>query len=197
MKLETLSGEFIRLEPLSLDRHFRDLCEVGLDADLWRWTTACISTASDMRKYLETVCEEQHRSISLPFAIIDKQSNKAIGSSRFANISAEHRRVEIGWTWIGEKWQRTSVNTETKFLMLQHAFEIWKCQRVELKTDLLNTRSRAAIARLGAVEEGVLRKHQITELGRARDTVYFSIINNEWPQVKGNLKNKLQERTNS
>lgn len=194
MKIEPvmLDGELVRLEPLSLEKHFEGLCEVGLDQDLWLWTITKVKTPDDLREYLKTALNEQERDISLPFATIEKEFGKVIGSTRFGNIDAANKRVEIGWTWIGRNWQRTFVNTEAKFLMLQHAFEVWKCQRVELKTDLLNLRSRAAIARIGATEEGVLRKHLITQNGRARDTVYFSIIDDEWQQVKQNLKTKLK-----
>jgi RimJ/RimL family protein N-acetyltransferase len=115
-----------------------------------------------------------------------------VGSTRFGNIEPDHRRVEIGWTWIGRDWQRTAVNTETKLLMLTHAFETWGCVRVELKTDALNARSRAAILRIGAREEGTMRQHQVTESGRLRDTVYFSILDREWPEVKRGLEDKLR-----
>ena len=108
------------------------------------------------------------------------------------NIDRTNRRVEIGSTWIARAWQRTAVNTEAKYLMLRHAFELWKCMRVELKTDALNQRSRNAILRLGAKEEGTLRRHLITWTGRVRDTVYFSILNEEWPSVKKTLESKLQ-----
>ena len=191
-----LEGDLVRLEPLSLDKHFEAFCEVGLNPDLWQWTVANIATSADLQKYLETALEEQRRGVSLPFATVEKRSGRAVGSTRFAEISVEHRRVEIGWTWIGKNWQKTFVNTEAKLLMLRHAFEIWKCQRVELKTDSLNSQSRRAILRLGATEEGVFRKHLITQSGRIRDTVYFSIVDDEWPQVKANLENKLKERTN-
>lgn len=187
-----LNGEFVRLEPLSLERHFADLCEVGLDADLWRWTVNQIVTAENLREYLATALEEQAKGAALPFATIEKQSGKAVGSTRFGAISRENKRVEIGWTWIGKNWQRTFVNTEAKFLMLRHAFETWNCNRVELKTDLLNSRSRNAIRRLGAIEEGVLRQHMLTDAGRVRDSVYFSIVRDEWHTVKSNLLIKLK-----
>ena len=118
-------------------------------------------------------------------------SGKVIGSTRFGNIDAANLRAEIGWTWITPAFQRTAVNTEAKLLMLTHAFETWKCIRVELKTDALNERSRAAIKRLGATEEGIFRKHMICDTGRFRDSVYFSIIDTEWPMVKENLRGKL------
>jgi len=114
-----------------------------------------------------------------------------VGSTRFGNIDRENRRVEIGWTWIGRRWQRTVVNTETKYLMLRHAFESLGCVRVELKTDILNQTSRRAILRLGAKEEGILRRHMITDSGRIRDTVYYSIIDVEWAEVKVRLEAKL------
>lgn len=191
-ELPIFEGSFVRLEPLSLAEHFDDLCARGLDAELWRWTTASIKTKDDLKKYFETALDKQQSGLSIPFAIVEKQFRRAVGSTRFGNIDLTNKRVEIGWTWIGKDWQQTFVNTETKLLMLKHAFEIWKCQRVELKTDVLNTRSRAAIIRLGATEEGILRKHLITQAGRTRDTVQFSILDDEWPRVKTNLETKLK-----
>lgn len=191
----TLEGEFVRLEPLSLEKHFADLCAVGLDAEIWRWSPKQIKTEADLQNYIETALDEQRRGVSLPFATVLKETGKAIGSTRFGNIDAANKRVEIGWTWIGLEFQRTFVNTEAKFLMLRHAFETWNCNRVELKTDALNERSRRAILRIGAKEEGIFRKHAVTDSGRLRDTVYFSILDDEWAlEVKENLQNKLQAR---
>jgi RimJ/RimL family protein N-acetyltransferase len=188
----TLEGRHVRLEPLSLDHH-ADLCAVGLDEELWRWIPTQVRTASDMRAYIELALRTQAEGSALPFATIDRASGGAIGSTRYGNIDRLHRRVEIGWTWIGRPWQRTAVNTEAKYLMLRHAFETLGANRVELKTDSLNERSRRAILRLGAVEEGVFRKHMVTESGRVRHTVYFSIIDEEWPAVKARLEGKLGE----
>jgi RimJ/RimL family protein N-acetyltransferase len=115
-----------------------------------------------------------------------------MGSTRFANLDRANRHVEIGWTWLGKKWQRTAANTEAKYLMLRHAFETWGCLRVEFKTDSLNERSRAALLRIGAKEEGIFRNHLITWTGRIRHSVYYSIIDSEWPAVKAHLQNKLQ-----
>ena len=123
---------------------------------------------------------------------VEKSTGTIVGSTRFGNIDRHNRRVEIGWTWINPRWQRTAINTEAKFLMLRHAFETWRCVRVELKTDVLNEKSRAAILRLGAEQEGVLRQHQITDSGRFRDTVYFSIIDTEWEAVKKVLLSRLE-----
>lgn len=189
-----LEGEFVRLEPLTLG-HLGGLCEVGLDEELWRWTAADIKTREDLEKYVRVALDEQKRGISLPFATVEKSSKKIVGSTRFGNIDVKNRRVEIGWTWIGKNWQRTFVNTEAKFLMLRHAFEVWKCIRVELKTDVLNEKSRTAIKRIGAKEEGILRKHLIADSGRVRDTVYYSLLEDEWQDVKMNLEAKMNSKS--
>jgi RimJ/RimL family protein N-acetyltransferase len=185
-----LEGRHVRLEPLSLAHH-ADLCAVGLDEDLWRWIPTAVRTADDMRAYIELALRTQAEGSALPFATVEQESGKAIGSTRFGNIDRANRRLEIGWTWIGRQWQRTAVNTEAKYLMLRHGFETLGAMRVELKTDALNARSRRAIGRLGAVEEGTFRKHMTTESGRVRDTVYFSIIDTEWAGVKARLEGML------
>ncbi|MEW5979990.1 MAG: GNAT family protein [Acidobacteriota bacterium] len=186
-----LKGRYVRLEPLSL-RHLPDLSKVGLDPELWRWTPSQVSTVQEMEAYIRAALEGQAAGSTLPFATVDKDSERTIGSTRFMNIDRDNRRVEIGSTWIAPAWQRTAVNTEAKLLMMQHAFETWRCIRVELKTDLLNERSRQAILRLGALEEGTLRNHMITSTGRIRHTVYYSVIESEWPVVKRNLQNRLE-----
>jgi len=127
------------------------------------------------------------------FATVEQDSGRVIGSTRFMNIDRVNRRVEIGSTWIALPWQRTAVNTEAKYLMLRHAFEVWKCMRVELKTDALNQKSRNAILRIGAKEEGTLRRHLLTFSGRVRDTVYFSILDDEWAEVKARLEARLAQ----
>jgi len=193
MKIESivLEGEAVRLVPLEI-KHLGELYEAASDKSLWLWTTNIIETKDDLQRYVETALDEQTRKVSLPFVKIEKSSNRIVGSSRFGNIDVKNRKAEIGWTWINPQWQRTVINTEAKLLMLAHAFEIWNCVRVELKTDVLNEKSRRAILRLGATEEGVLRRHLITDAGRFRDTVYFSIIGSEWQQVKANLNEKLR-----
>jgi RimJ/RimL family protein N-acetyltransferase len=191
IKPVTLEGKFIRLEPLSLE-HNAGLCEVGLDEELWRWTTQPVRTAEEMRAYVQAALDEQARGAALPFATIEKPSGRLIGSTRYGNIDRANRRVEIGWTWLGLKWQRTAANTEAKYLMLRHAFETWGCIRVEFKTDSLNEKSRAALLRIGAEEEGIFRNHMITSTGRFRHSVYFSIINSDWPAVKARLEQKLE-----
>ncbi|HTK81708.1 MAG TPA: GNAT family protein [Bacteroidota bacterium] len=189
----TLEGNHVRLEPLGLEHHAA-LCEVGLDQELWKITMTLIRTSDEMKQYILTALSEQREARSLPFAIIEKQSGKAIGSTRYGNIDVINKRVEIGWTWIARKWQRTAVNTETKYLLLTYAFETLGCIRVEFKTDSINSQSRNALLRIGAKEEGILRNHMIAPGGRLRHSVYFSIIDSEWPQAKKNLERKLQRQ---
>ena len=186
----TLAGRAVRLEPLG-SAHLEGLCEIGLDEALWRWTLGHVRTREEMRAYLEVALNGRTEGTTLPFAILAQPSGQVVGSTRFGNIDRENRRVEIGWTWIGRRWQRTAVNTEIKYLMLRHAFESLGCVRVEFKTDTLNQTSRRAILRLGAKEEGILRRHMITDGGRIRDTVYYSIIDGEWAEVKARLEAKL------
>src|SRR5205807_5422281 len=185
-----LEGAHVRLEPLA-KTHLAGLVEVGLDEELWRWIPAPVRTQEEMAAYIETALDEQARGVALPFAIVEKSTGHAIGSTRCGNIDRTHHRVEIGRTWVAREWQRTAMNTEAKYLLLRHAFETLGCMRVELKTDSLNERSRAAILRLGAREEGIFRNHMITACGRVRHTVYFSIIESEWPAVKTRLETKL------
>jgi RimJ/RimL family protein N-acetyltransferase len=140
-----------------------------------------------MGSYIGEALQAQAAGKALPFAVIDRSTGRAVGSTRFGNFEPAHRRVEIGWTWLGTPWQRTAFNTESKYLLLTHAFETLGVNRVEFKTDALNEQSRKAILRLGAVEEGVMRRHMVARNGRVRDSVYYSIIAGEWPDVKTHL----------
>jgi len=189
----TLEGAHVRLEPLA-KAHLAGLAQVGLEEELWRWIPVPVRTVEEMATYIETALQEQERGVSLPFALIEKAAGRAIGSTRYGNIDRTHRRMEIGWTWVAREWQRTAVNTEAKYLLLRHAFETLGCIRVELKTDSLNEKSRAAILRLGAREEGIFRNHMITANGRIRHTVYFSIVDSEWLEVKARLESLLLSR---
>ena len=182
-----LEGEHVLLEPLSLD-HLDDLARVAFDEEIWRWTSERAMSPGELRAYVERALSAARTGSVLPFATFSRTAGRAIGSTRFATFEPANRRLEIGWTWIGREWQRTVVNTEAKFLMLAHAFEKLGCVRVELRTDTLNERSRAAILRIGGREEGVLRKHAITSTGRVRDDVYYSILDDEWPAVKDRLR---------
>ena len=185
-----LEGTHVRLEPLGHE-HFDDLVEVALDPEIWRWTTERALSPEELRAWIDRALAARATGTAMPFATVALPHGRAIGGTRFATYSAADRRVEIGWTWIGRAWQRTAVNTEAKYLMLRHAFETLGCIRVELRTDVLNDRSRAAILRIGAKEEGILRKHSLTANGRARDTIYYSILDDEWPSVKAGLEGRL------
>jgi RimJ/RimL family protein N-acetyltransferase len=185
-----LEGRHVRLEPLA-PAHFDGLWEIARDPELWRWTQAQIKTREDLDRYLNLALDWQRAGTALPFATCSRADHKPVGSTRFANIDKPNRHAEIGWTWIGKPWQRTAINSEAKLLMLRHAFEVEGCIRVELKTDVLNQQSRTAIRRLGAQEEGIFRHHNITESGRIRDTVYYSVLEAEWPAVKKNLEARL------
>jgi len=147
-----------------------------------------------MAERIEELLAAEAAGSDLPLVTVERASGTVVGSTRFMNIDAANRRVEIGGTWIAPAWQRTALNTEAKYLMLRHAFETWQCVRVEFKTDALNTQSRKAILRIGAKEEGTLRRHLLTWSGRYRDTVYFSILDDEWPAVKANLERMMGMR---
>jgi RimJ/RimL family protein N-acetyltransferase len=186
-----LQGRHVRLEPLTSE-HAAGLAEVGLDEDLWKWIPTPVCTPEEMSAYVQTALQDQAAGTALPFALIEKSSGRAVGSTRYANIERVHHRLEIGWTWVARPWQRTAINTEAKYLLLRHAFETLKCMRVELKTDSLNARSRAAILRIGATQEGIFRNHMMTATGRVRHSVYFSIVDSEWPEVKARLEARLR-----
>src|SRR5271163_664571 len=190
-----LEGGVVRLEPLERG-HESALWDVARDhaEDIFRWISYRMHTPEDFHQFVEAALAEQGRKESVVFVTVERSSRRIIGSTRFMNIDFKHRRVEIGSTWIAPAWQRTAVNTEAKYLMLRHAFEVWKCFRVELKTDALNQKSRNAILRIGAKEEGTLRRHVLTWTGRVRDSVYFSIIDSEWPEVKQRLEGKVDAK---
>jgi N-acetyltransferase len=194
----TLEGSVVRLEPIR-EAHAETLWEVAKAdvEDIFRWIPYAVRTREDFTKLVAKALDEQRRGESVVFATVERSSGQAIGSTRFMNIDRGNRRVEIGSTWIAPAWQRSAVNTEAKYLMLRHAFETWGCMRVELKTDALNQKSRNAILRIGAIEEGTLRRHLVTWTGRVRDTVYFSILDSEWPDVKAQLEAKLRSRSQS
>ena len=188
----TLQGSVIRLEPVRQEHAelFWEVAKNALD-DIFRWIPYPMKTREDFQRLIDKAFAEQEHGESVVFATVEQHCGRVIGSTRFMNIDRVNRRVEIGSTWIAPAWQRTAVNTEAKYLMLRHAFEAWKCMRVELKTDALNQKSRNAILRIGAKEEGTLRRHLLTWSGRVRDTVYFSILDNEWPGVRARLEARL------
>lgn len=187
----TLTGARVRLEPLALERHLDPLLAIAVDPDLWRWTLNAVEKPGDLRAYLDEALRDQAEGRALPFATVDLVTGRVAGSTRFGNIEPKHRRVEIGWTWLGRAFQRSHVNTEAKYLMLRHAFEVWGCRRVELKTNVKNERSRAAMLRIGAREEGILRKHMLSDRGVSRDTIFYSVIDDEWPEVRARLEEMM------
>jgi N-acetyltransferase len=189
----TLEGSFVRLEPMTMDHH-AGLTAIGLEPDIWRLTVANVRTPEEMRSYMESALRLQTEGSSLPFVTIERSSGRIVGSTRFGNYDPLNRRIEIGWTWLAQAWQRTAANTEAKYLMLTHAFERLGCVRVELKTDVLNRPSRNAMMRIGAKEEGILRKHTLMWTGRYRDTVFYSVLDEEWPEVKARLETLLVRR---
>lgn len=186
-----LEGDRVRLEPMRRD-HLDDLAEAGKYEELWRWTSNKATTRESMSEYMEVALSGAADGNAVPFVTIDKPSATVVGSTRFGNIDPANRRAEIGWTWISPPFQRSYVNSEAKYLMLRHAFDVWDCVRVELKTDVLNETSRTAMLRLGAVEEGVLRRHILTYSGRFRDMIYYSILDYEWPAVRARLEARLR-----
>lgn len=180
----TLDGRSVRLEPLA-QVHAQGLYNRGREQSDWAYMPrACFVDLADTRQWID---EALARPDHVPFAIIEKHKNRPVGSTRFLTIRPEHRSLEIGWTWLGREWQRTAVNTEAKYLLLRHAFERLGCVRVEFKTDARNTRSQAAIERIGATREGVLRQHMIVQDNYLRDSVYFSVLDSEWPRVREHL----------
>jgi len=186
----TLEGRTIRLEPLATG-HIEGLVEVGLDPVLWRWTLSMIATPDDMRGYLEVALAERAAGRAMPFATVERASGRPVGSTRYLAIEPTHRRLEIGYTWVAPGWQRTSVNSEAKLLLLGHAFDRLGAIRVEFKTDSLNVQSRQALLGIGATEEGTLRNHMISQGDRRRHSVYFSVIVEEWPRVRDHLRARL------
>ena len=180
----------MRLEPLS-PAHEEALIAAASDGELWNSTVTIVPSRATIGAYIAAALNAQDLGLALPFVIIRKPSGQVVGSTRFFHIERDHRRVEIGYTWLAASAQRTAVNTEAKLLMMTHAFERWRCIRVEFVTDFLNEQSRAAILRLGAKQEGILRNHMIMPSGRYRDSVMFSVIEAEWPDIKSRLAARL------
>ena len=184
----TLTGHHVRLEPLAA-RHMGDLAPFCADRDLWRYMSfGDMGRPDALRVWLGEALEEQERGEGLAFAVVEAATGRAAGSTSLYDISVQHRRLEIGRTWLGRPYQRTALNTEAKFLLLGHCFEALGCHRVQIKTDARNTRSQAAIARIGATREGVLRAHMVMPDGFVRDTVMYSVIAAEWPAVRAHLE---------
>ena len=188
----TLEGQHVRLEPLSF-AHADALVAAAADGELWNTDVTIIPSANDVNDYIKFALDGLAQRTQLPFVIVRNSSNEIVGTTRFYEIRVNDRAAAIGYTWLSKSAQRTPINTEAKLLLLTHAFEEWQCLRVELITDVLNEQSRSAILRLGAKQEGILRKHIILPSGRVRDSVVFSILDDEWPGVKAHLLTKLEQ----
>jgi len=187
-----LTGQIVRLEPLSLE-HVPGLTAAGRDEIIWHYMVyGVVKTEEQMRAWVQHLLEAQAAGTDLPFAVIHLPTGQIAGSTRYMEIRPADRGLEIGGTWYGVAYQRTAVNTECKYLLLKHAFETLGCIRVQLKTDLRNVSSQHAIERLGAVKEGVLRNHMVLPDGTMRHSVYYSIINTEWPAIKARLEAMLE-----
>jgi RimJ/RimL family protein N-acetyltransferase len=190
----TLTGKIVRLEPLS-EVHVPDLTIAALDESIWRYMLYVYPDNEEkMLAWVRDILSRQAAGTDLAFAVIHLESGRAIGATRYLEIRPPHRSLEIGGTWYATEFQRTAVNTECKYLLLKHAFEVLGCIRVQFKTDARNLRSLRAIERIGAAREGVLRNHYILPDGRCRDSVYFSILDREWPKVKADLEAKLSQQ---
>ncbi len=193
VKPVTLTGKVVRLEPLS-EAHVPGLTAVGMNDDIWRWMPyGVMRNEDDIRRWVQNLLAQIPSDSVMPFAVIQLASGRVAGATRYMDIHPKDYALEIGGTWYGVEFQRTAVNTEAKYLLLRHAFEDLKCIRVQIKTDLRNERSQKAIERIGAVREGVLRNHMIMPDDYYRSSVYYSILDNEWPAVKARLEGMMNK----
>jgi RimJ/RimL family protein N-acetyltransferase len=192
IKPVTLEGRWVRVEPLR-EEHAADLAKVAFDPEIWRYLFTLPTTQTELDAWIADALARRATGTEMPFVQIERESGTVIGSTRVMDIRPEHRGAEIGWTWLARPWWRSRINSEAKYLLLGYLFEDVECIRVALKTDLRNERSQRAIERLGARREGVLRKHMIVRDGRYRDTVYYSIIDEEWPEIKEKMEKELYE----
>ncbi|MGW1770885.1 GNAT family N-acetyltransferase [Streptomyces sp. NPDC002104] len=185
-----LAGDLVRLEPLE-PRHHDGLCEAVRDGSLWELAVTIVPHPDDVRGFIEDAVEARAQGHQIPYATVDARTGRVIGSTRLMVINTANRRLEIGWTFLAASRQRSGANAEAKLLMLRHAFETMGMNRVELLTDVRNAKSRAAITRLGAQHEGVLRHHMVMRDGWIRDTAVYSITRPEWPEVERGLRARL------
>jgi N-acetyltransferase len=186
----TLEGSIVRLEPLSTE-HLDGLAEVAFDESIWRWTLVQPTEIGGLRGWVEAAVAQSESGSEMPFATIDAATGRPIGSTRFMSIVPEHRRLEIGWTWVAPGWQRTGANQEAKYLQLRHAFEVLGANRVEFKTDSLNEKANPALLSIGATFEGTFRNHMIMPGGRLRHSNYYSVTREEWPDRKRKLEARI------
>ena len=193
VKPVVLTGRFVRLEPLTED-HAAGLSEIGMDDNIWKYLPyGRMQNEHDIQAWVRIIMDRAAEGTDLPFVVIHLASGRVAGTTRYMEIRHEHDGLEIGGTWYGAEFRRTQVNTESKYLLLRQAFEEVKCIRVQLKTDSRNERSQRAIERIGAVKEGTLRNHMVLPDGYVRHSIYYSILNSEWPEVKLKLEQMLSE----
>ena len=188
----TLEGSLVQLIPMT-EAHTADMIKAASDGQLWDIWYTSVPSAQNITTYISHALTEQASGKALPFVVVEKVTGNVVGSTRYCSVDGPNRRVEIGYTWYAKSTQRTGVNTECKFLLLQHAFEILDAIAVEFKTNFFNFPSRNAILRLGARQDGIIRNHRIDKMGNIRDTVLFSILNSEWPVVKTSLVFKMKQ----
>jgi len=189
----TLTGEHVRLEPMT-EAHIPGLAEIGVGQSFWDFMLyGRMDSENDMRHWVMDILSRAKKGTDLPFAVIHLASGHVAGATRYLNMTPQDRGLEVGGTWYGTEFQRTPINTECKYLLFTYAFETLKCIRLQLKTDLRNERSQKAIERIGAKKEGVLRNHMILPDGRYRDSVFYSILDSEWPEVKKKIAGMLDE----
>lgn len=187
----TLVGTRVRLEPLG-EEHFASLAEVAFDPAIWQWTIARPTDIAALRSWFDTARAAAEASTELPFATVDVATGRAIGSTRFLNLVPEHRRLEIGWTWIASAFRRSGANREAKLLQLEYGFERLGANRIEFKTDSLNEPSRTALLGIGATFEGIFRDHMVMPDGRLRHSAWYSVTVDEWPAVRARLQASLE-----
>ncbi len=192
VKPVVFEGKHVHLEPMT-EAHIPGLAQIGIGQDFWQFMLyGDMNTEEDMANWVRDILGRAEKGTDLPFVAIHLASGRVAGATRYLNIVPKDRGLEVGGTWYGLEFQRTALNTECKYLLMRHAFETLHCIRVQLKTDLRNERSQKAIDRIGAKKEGVLRNHMILPDGRVRDSVFYSILDTEWPQVKKNLEEMMK-----
>lgn len=189
----TLQGQHVALVPMSLD-HLDALWDAANDPDIWTYMPSKVKSKDECRQFIESALTGQQTQVELPFVVVELRSGSIVGSTRLLNISVPNRHVEIGWTWYNPRFWRSAVNTECKYLLMTHSFEHLEVVRVQICVDARNQRSRQAVLRLGAVHEGILRRHRVLSDGFIRDTCVYSVIDHEWPTVQSQLLHFLNEK---
>ena len=185
-----LEDELIRLEPITLE-HIQQMLPLSSDSDVWRWYTEDLTHPEDLKKWMMKLLDASRGGSQMTYAVLSKSTNEVVGSSSYGHIDWEEHCIEIGWTWLAKKYIGTGINKHMKFLMLQHAFSTMQIERLELRTDEDNIRSRKAMEKIGAKYDGTLRSHRATQGGRRRNTVLYSILRGEWPSIRTSIFNEF------